>query len=68
MCIRDRNRPDDSVGVEEKEYSLDDVMNFLKTMHNELSGVINKRFDKREEIMDKGFDMTNSSQIAVLMF
>ena len=46
--VQDKNRPNDSVGVEEKEYTLNDIFN-----------LINKRFDEREEMMNKHFDNIN---------
>ena len=61
MCIRDRNKTEnrpndnDSVGVEKKERSWEDVLNFLITMEKQWD----KRFDEREEMMDKHFDNLN---------
>ena len=34
-------------------------MNLLKTMYDEINGVINKRFNEREEMMNKHFDNLN---------
>ena len=58
------NRPNDndSVGVEEKEYTVYDLFNLLnelKTKMDKGSDMINKHFNEREETMNKHFDNMN---------
>ena len=60
------NRPNDndSVGVEEKEYTLNDIFNLINKRFDEMDKMMDKRFDElhtgldeTKEVMDKGLDM-----------
>ena len=59
MCIRDRPNDNDSVGVEEKEYTLNDIFDLLKKGFDEMDKRMNKGFDELQEMRNKHFDNMN---------
>ena len=50
--VQDKNRPNDSVGVEEKKVSINDMFSLIKTMSENISSDLNelKRQNKEQQI------------------